>query len=72
MHDGPDSAPARRLRLAFELHEAGVALKRLSLQRRHPGMTDAETSALLRRWLARVGEPLDAPGVARPWSDAER
>jgi hypothetical protein len=36
MDHGPDSLPAQRLRLAFALREAGVALQRQNLRRRHP------------------------------------
>lgn len=69
MFHGPDSAPARRLRLAFELHTAGVALKRQNLRRQHPEASEREISALLGRWLTREGEPPDAPGSPRPWRD---
>lgn len=40
-----------RLRLALELHEAGVALMRCNLRRRHPAATEAELDELLGRWL---------------------
>jgi hypothetical protein len=69
MRYGPDSPPARRLRLAFELHEAGVALKRQTLRRQHPEAAEAEIDAILARWLRREGEPADAPGSPRPWQD---
>lgn len=69
MHYGPDSPPARRLRLAFELHDTGVALKRQTLRRQHPEATEAEIDALLGRWLRREGEQPDAPGTPRPWQD---
>jgi hypothetical protein len=47
---------ARRLRVALELHGAGVALQRQNLRRRHPGCSEAELDALMKRWL------LDARG----------
>jgi hypothetical protein len=71
MHYDPDSVPAQRLRVAFELHEAGVSLQRLNLRRRHPEASEQELAALLRRWLTRADEPPDAPGIARPWPDGE-
>jgi hypothetical protein len=43
--------PAERLRLALELHEAGVALMRCNLKRRFPGASDKEIEDRLVAWL---------------------
>lgn len=40
-----------RMRLAFEMFEAGVALMRQNLRRRNPVLGDAEIEALLGLWL---------------------
>lgn len=72
MHYGPDSIPARRLRVAFALHEAGVALKRQNLRRQFPEASEAEIAAQLRRWLRRLDEPGDAPGTTRRVPGGER
>lgn len=63
---------AVRLRLAFDLFEAGVAMERLRLRRNHPGLSDAEVEELLRRWLRREGEPGDASGRVVPWPRTTR
>ena len=55
--------PADRLRIALELHDVGVAMHRLTLQRRNPELSAAELDAKLEAWL------LDRPGA--PWGDAE-
>jgi len=58
---------AERLRIAFELFEAGVEMERLRLKRLHPQLSALEVEALWLRWLHRVGEPGDAEGSIRPW-----
>ena len=64
-----DDALIRRLHLTFELHDAGVAIKRESLRRAYPTATEAEIADHLRRWLNREGEPLDGPETPRPRGD---
>ncbi len=54
---------ADKMRIAFEMHRAGVAMHRLTLRRRHPQMTDAEIDAALEAWL------LERPGAE--WGDGE-
>lgn len=63
---------AVRLRLAFELFEAGVLMERLRLRRNHPELSDAEIEELLRRWLRREGEPGDACGTVVRWPRTAR
>lgn len=55
--------------LAFELHEAGVALMRQNLRRRMPHASEEQIDAHLASWLReRPGaEPGDAEGRAVPW-----
>ena len=55
--------------LAFELHEAGVALKRQNLRRRMPHASEEQIDAHLASWLReRPGAELgDAEGRAIPW-----
>ena len=43
--------PVEKLRMAFAMHDAGVAMHRLTLRRKHPTLTDAEIEALLVEWL---------------------
>ena len=57
---------ADRLRLAFDLHEAGVALQRQRLRRLHPDLDEEAIALELQAWLRREGEPGDAPGPVRP------
>jgi len=64
-----DPAPAaRRLQLALELHEAGVAMHRQTLRREHPDLSDEEIDSLLADWLrtrpgAEHGDAEGRPGV---------
>lgn len=53
---------AERLRMAFDLHEAGVDLQRQRLKRAHPELDARAVERLLIAWLHREGEPGDAPG----------
>jgi hypothetical protein len=57
-----------RLRVAFDLFEAGVSMRRASLRREHPEAGPDEIDRLLREWLAtRPGaEHGDAIGRPRP------
>lgn len=43
--------PADKLQAAFELHEAGVALMRQNLRRRHPDASQERIEELLTAWL---------------------
>ncbi len=58
-----------RLRIAFDLHEAGVDLMRQRLRREHPGAPDAEIERRLGDWLRhRPGaEHGDAEGRPGTW-----
>jgi hypothetical protein len=60
-------AAAARLRLAFDLFEAGVEMKRQALRREHPDWTEAEVQARLKEWLrerpgAEFGDAEGRPG----------
>lgn len=46
------------------LHEAGVAVMRENIKRRHPGFSPEDVDESLRRWLFRLDGPLpiDAAG----------
>ncbi|HVT44938.1 MAG TPA: hypothetical protein VMT00_11145 [Thermoanaerobaculia bacterium] len=65
MHDR--AMMAARLRAALELHDAGVALMRQNLVRRHPEATPEEIERLLGQWLrTRPGaEHGDGEGIPR-------
>ncbi|HET7486585.1 MAG TPA: hypothetical protein VFJ85_01555 [Acidimicrobiales bacterium] len=58
-----ETAEARRFRTALAMADLGVALMRQNLRRRHPGASEVEIDARLRRWLA--DRPPDAPGRPR-------
>jgi hypothetical protein len=60
-------AAAERMRLAFDLHEAGVSIMRARLRREHPHEDDTEIDARLKAWLhTRPGAELgDAEGIPR-------
>jgi hypothetical protein len=49
--------PAERLRIALRLHDEGVAMHRLTLQRRHPELRASEIEEKLQAWLT------DRPGA---------
>jgi hypothetical protein len=57
------------LRVAFELHEAGVEMKRQNLRRRFPDADETEIEAGVRAWLQeRPGaEHGDGPGKVIAW-----
>ena len=65
---GPASTPAARLRIALELHDAGVAMMRQNLRRRHPDADEDEIERRLIEWLhTRPGAEFgDAAGDVRP------
>lgn len=56
-----------RLRLTFDLYEAGEDLMRQNLRRRHPGETPEQIEERLIAWLSvRPGATLgDSPGAPR-------
>jgi hypothetical protein len=51
------NAAAERFRVALELFETGVELKRAALHRAHPGITPSRLEELLGDWLR------DRPGA---------
>lgn len=44
--------PEERMRITFELHDAGVAMQRERLRRKYPEATEAEIDRRLNEWLA--------------------
>jgi hypothetical protein len=52
-----------RFRIAAELADAGLAIKRQSLRRMHPDAPEQEIDELLQQWLVR--RPPDSPGRLR-------
>lgn len=66
MHNDP-KVMAEKLRMAFELFDAAVAIQRQNLRRRNPSASDDEIEALLERWVAKRDEPLeeDPPSLVR-------
>ena len=60
---------ARRLQIACELHDLGVAMMKQRLRREHPDEADAEIQTRLGAWLQeRPGAELgDGVGVPVPW-----
>ena len=64
--DSDSEAAAARLRLAFELFEAGVAMMGANLRREHPEWTPAQVEARLVEWLReRPGPSMATPRAAR-------
>jgi len=63
------SSEARRLLVAFDLHEAGVAMMRRRLRRENPTLDDRAVEELLRAWLReRPGAPDgDGDGTRVSW-----
>lgn len=49
------------------LMEAGIALMRQNIQRRHPGASESQIDALMGAWLYRADEPIpgDTAGQVR-------
>ena len=60
--------PAERLRLAFELFDAGLAIMRQNLRRRMPGASEAEIHAALNTWLQERPGAEHGDAVGRPVS----
>ena len=48
---GMEPSPAEKLRIAFDLHEAGVELMRQNLRRARPRASREEIESLLEEWL---------------------
>ena len=46
------TALAERLRIALDLWETGVILRRQALRREHPELSTTQIEALVNRWLA--------------------
>jgi hypothetical protein len=74
MDDAARGRMRRRLRLAFKLHEAGVALMRRNLRRRPPDETEAGVDSRRRARLqprpgaehgAAAGRPVELPRPSR-------
>jgi hypothetical protein len=63
---------AAKLRLALDLHAAGVALMRQNLRRRHPGAPDVEIERLLVAWLRTRPGAEHGDCVGRPRALPER
>jgi hypothetical protein len=58
MKPGEAERCAANLRLAFEMHDLGVALMRQNLRRRYPEAPESRIEEELRRWLqAPSGDP---------------
>jgi hypothetical protein len=65
---------AERLRLAFDLHEAGIGLVRARLCREHPDLDQSAIDALLAAWLRQQPGATDghAALVPGPWPRSAR
>jgi hypothetical protein len=48
----PDRQAAERFATTLDLFETGVRMRRASLRRAHPDLSDAEIDVLLARWLS--------------------
>ena len=57
----PDSLESQRLRLAIELHDAGLAISLERIKREHPGISEEAASELLRESLQNRPVPTFAP-----------
>ena len=55
--------PAANLRLAFEMFEVGVAMKREKLRWKSPKASAEEIERQLDRWLLQLDEPLPSLGT---------
>lgn len=62
--------PAEKIRIAFDLFDAGVDMMRQSLRRRHPEESPEEIQRRLQEWLyTRPGAELgDGPQPSQPQS----
>jgi hypothetical protein len=68
-HPREVSPRSRRLALAIELLEAGIALQAQRYRREHPGASEAEVAAFVQAWLVdRPGAPM---GDVTEGADAE-
>jgi hypothetical protein len=65
---------AERLRVAFDLHEAGIGLMRAKLSREHPELNQPAIDALLAAWLCQRPGATDgdAVGMAGSWPRSSR
>ncbi len=63
----PSEPPIRNVRTAADLMEAGFALMRQNLRRRHPADSEAEIEARFRAWKFREEDPIpgDVSGPVR-------
>lgn len=61
----PELTASERLRIAFDLHETGVAMMRLRVERENPTATDNEVEATVREWL-QSGPVTGEDAVCRP------
>ena len=61
------SAYRERVAVTAELIDAGVALMRQNLRRKHPDSTPSEIEGLLQAWLCREDDPVpgDTAGAVR-------
>jgi hypothetical protein len=50
------ATPGQKLLQALSLYEEGLAMQRLSLRRRLPGVSEQEIDRAIERWLAREDE----------------
>lgn len=62
----PSTTPAERLRIALDLHDAGVEMMRQNLRRRHPGADEQEIERLLIAWLHERPGAEHGDAVGRP------
>ena len=69
--DERPSRPEERLRLAFDLFQAGVDLMRQNLRREHPDLPQADIERLLAAWLSTRPGAEHGDAVGRPRKAAE-
>ncbi|MFI5401542.1 MAG: hypothetical protein ACHQ1G_01190 [Planctomycetota bacterium] len=62
----PVTTPAERLRIALDLHDAGVAMMRQNLRRHHPDADEREIERLLLAWLHERPGAEHGDAVGRP------
>ena len=58
--------PAERLRIALDLHDFGVKLKRQNLRHRFPDSTDQDIEAKLLEWLHTRPGAEHGDGIGKP------
>lgn len=61
-----EPTPADKMRCTLDLFEAGLALQRQNLRRRHPRATESEIDALLNAWLEQRPGAEQGDGEGRP------